>query len=228
MKRDKLSVRKKCYICGSKLADTKDHLFPSSLFNKPLPTNLPTLPACTECNNALSSDEEQFRVFLASGMAYETEHGFRIWNERIRPDLKGHRPRLKPLIRSYIRKARVLSESGALLGHTLVLEMDREIINRVLRKIAKGLYYLDTGAVLPENVQILVDYADSKPERFISPPLDEAIKGAKKVDLGNGVVTYWRNTMKDDPTNSMTWLMFYKDEDKLFMICTYIADTEKE
>jgi len=218
LKRDKLFVRKKCYICGSKLADTRDHLFPSGLFNKPLPTNLPTLPACTECNNALSSDEEQFRVFLASGMAYENEPGFRIWNERIRLDLKGRRPRLKPLIRPYIRKARVLSESGALLGHTLILEIDRGIINRVLRKIAKGLYYLDTGAVLPEYVQILVDYANGKPERFISPPLDEAIKGAKKVDLGDGVVTYWRNAVKDDPTNSITWLMFYKD--KLFMICT--------
>lgn len=228
MKRDKLSVRKKCYLCGSKLADTKDHLFPSGLFNKPLPTNLPTLPACNECNNALSSDEELFRVFLASGMAYETEPGFRIWNERIRPDLKGRRPRLKPIIRSHIRKARVLSESGALLGHTLTLEIDSEIINRVLRKIAKGLHYWGTGAVLPENVQILVDYANGKPERFLSPPLDEAIKGAKKVDLGNGVITYWRNTMKDDPANSITWLMFYKDKDKLFMICTCTADTEKK
>ena len=221
-----MSVRKKCYLCGSKLADTRDHLFPSGWFNKPLPTNLITLPACSECNHALFSDEEQFRVFLASGMAYENEPGFRIWNERIRPDLKGGRPRLKPLIRSYIRKARVLSESGALLGHTLILEIDREIINRVLRKIAKGLYYLDTGAVLPENVQIVVDYANGKPERFTSPPLDEAIKGAKKVDLGDGVVTYWRNTMKDDPTNSITWLKFYGD--KVFMICTYAADTEKK
>ena len=73
-----------------------------------------------------------------------------------------------------------------------------------------------------------MDYANGKPERFISPPLDAAINGAKKVDLGNGVVTYWRNTMKDDPTNSITWLMFYKDKDKLFMICTYPADTEKK
>ena len=219
-----MSVRKKCYLCGSRLASTRDHLFPSGLFNKPLPTNLPPrLPACTECNNALSSDEEQFRVFVASGMAYETEPGFRIWNERIRPDLKGDRPRLKPLVRSHIRKARVLSESGALLGHTPVLEMDREIINRVLYKIAKGLYYWDTGTVMPEDVQILVDSANGRPERFLSPPLDEAIKGAKRVDLGNGVVTYWRNTMKDDPTNSITWLMFYKDKDKLFMICTYRA-----
>jgi hypothetical protein len=156
-------------------------------------------------------------------MAYETESGFRIWNERIRPDLKGSRPMLKPLIRSQVKAARVLSESGTLLGYTLVLEMPRETINRVLRKIAKGLYYLDTGEVLPDQVQILTDYANGRPERFVSPPLDEAIKKSRRMDLGNGVVTYWRNTMKDDPAASITWLKFY--EQKIFMICTYREDT---
>ncbi len=218
-----MSSKKLCYLCGTKVADTKDHLFPSGLFNRPLPNNLPQrLPACGECNNALSSDEEQFRVFLASGMAFETKAGFRVWTERIRPDLKGARPRLKPLIQSQIKLARVLSESGALLGHTLIQEMDRETVNRVLRKIARGLYFLDTGNILPDNVQILADYGANRPERFISPPLDEAIKGARRTDLGDGVVTYWRNIMKDDPTASITWLKFY--EDKLFMICTYRED----
>lgn len=218
-----MSRNKQCYLCGVRPADTKDHLFPSGLFNKPLSSNLLTLPACRECTNALSSDEEQFRVFVASGMAFERKAGFRIWTERIRPDLKGGRPRLKPLIRSQVKMARVLSESGVLLGHTLILEVDREIINRVLRKIAKGLYFLDTGSVLPDNVQILVDYAAGQPERFISPPLDEAIKRAKRVGLGDGVVTYWRNTIRDDPAASITWLKFY--EDKLFMICTFRKDT---
>jgi hypothetical protein len=218
-----LSSNKQCYLCGVRSADTKDHLFPSGLFNKPLPSNLLTLPACSQCNNALSSDEEQFRVFVASGRAFETKAGCRIWTERIRPDLKGGRPRLKPLIKSQTKAARVLSESGTPLGYTWILEVAREIVNRVLRKIAKGLYFLDTGNVLPDDVQILMDYAADQPQRFISPPLDEAIKGAKRVDLGDGVVTYWRNTMKNDPTASITWLKFY--EDKLFMICTFRNDT---
>jgi len=160
---------------------------------------------------------------MASGMAYENEPGFRIWKERIRPDLKGGRPRLKPLIRSQTKGARVISESGALLGYTMILEVDREIINRVLCKIAKGLYFLDTGSVLPDDVEILTDYAADKPDRFVSPPLDEAIKHARRVDLGNGEVTYWRNTIRNDPTASITWLKFYKD--KLFMICTYRNDS---
>ncbi len=62
-------------------------------------------------------------------MAYESKMGFRIWTERIRPDLKGARLGLKPLLRSLTKVAPVVSESGALLGHTLVLEVDPEPIN---------------------------------------------------------------------------------------------------
>jgi len=164
-----------CYLCGDKLATTKDHIFPKSLFNKPAPSNLPqSLPACEQCNNELSKDEELFRVFVASGMAYESNAGNRIWNERIRPDLKGKRTGLKPLIKSMVKPARVVSKSGSLLGKTLVLAVNPEPINRVLHKIAKALYYLDTQRVLPNEVDILVGYDAEKPERFISPPLDKA------------------------------------------------------
>ena len=211
-----------CYLCGTELTSTnrtRDHLFPASLFPRPLPSDLPPrLPACEQCNNGLSDDEELFRVFVASGIAYESEAGCRIWTERIRTALKGRRPRLKPLILSLTKVDPVVSESGELLGHTLVLEPNPEPINRVLRKIAKGLYYLDTGQILPSDVQILVGYDYGRPERFVSPPLDEAIRGAIRVDLGDGVVTHWRNKVKSDPALSLTWLEFY--EDKVFLVCT--------
>jgi len=151
-------------------------------------------------------------------MAYESNAGNRIWTERIRPDLKGKRPLLKPLIRSMVKQARLANKSGDVVGHLHILEMNRDPINRVLRKIAKGLYYLDTQRVLPSEVEILVGYDAEKPERFISPPLDEAIRGAKKIELGEGEVTYWRNTIKDKPEESLTWIRFYKD--KMFLICT--------
>lgn len=210
-----------CYLCGFRTASTRDHLFPPGLFPKPLPTNLPTLPACERCNQELSKDEELFRVFMAIGMAYESNAGFDVWTKRIRPDLRGRRRGLRPLLQSMTKVARVVSQTGISLGRTLVLEVEPEPINRVLRKIAKGLYFLDTsGEVLPDNVEILMDYGAGKPERFISPPLDEAIKGAKRVDLGDGVVTYWRNTVKDNPQESITWLEFYKD--KVFLVCTML------
>lgn len=209
-----------CYLCGLRSAETKDHLFPKALFPRPLPSNLPRgLPACKQCNNELSKDEEKFRFFLASGMAYESEAGRRIWDERIRSALKGRRLGSKPLVQSMVKVAKVQSESGTLLGGWPISELDRETSKRVLSKITKGLYYLDTKQPLPSDVQILFDYDAGKPERLISPPLDEAIGGAKRIDYGDGVVSCWRNRMKDDPTISITWLRFY--EDKLFMVITF-------
>ena len=218
-----LSSNKICYLCGVRPANTKDHLFQESLFPKPMPSNLPQrLPACRRCNEGLSKDEEMFRVFVTSGIAYERQAGFRIWTERIRPDLQGDRPGLKPLLKSLAKVVPVISESGDFLGQAGILEIERQPIQRILYKIAKGLYFLDTNQVLPDGVEILADYFD-KSERLVSPPLDEAIKGAKKTAYGNGVVTYWRNTVKDDPTASLTWLLFY--EDKAFLICTFRQET---
>lgn len=214
---DSLS-REHCYLCGARLASTKDHLFPEGLFPRPAPSNLPPrLPACRQCNEGLSKDEELFRVFVASGMAYEKKAGFRIWTDRIRPDLRGRRPGLRPLLKSIAKVVPVISEGEGLRGRAVILEMQREPIQRVLIKIAKGLYFLDTGWALPGDVQVLADYFD-EPKHLVSPPLDEAIRGAKRIDLGDGVVTYWRKTVKGDPAESITWLLFY--EDKAFLICT--------
>ena len=88
-----------------------------------------------------------------------------------------------------------------------------------MSKIVKGLYFIETQQPLPSNVQILCDYGGGHPERFINPPLDEAVKKAKRVDYGDSVVSCWRNRMQDDPTASITWLRFYQD--KIFMIVTF-------
>ena len=121
-------------------------------------------------------------------------------------------------MRSMARVAKVESESGDPLGHALVLEVKPEPINRVLRKIARGLYYSDTNQILPDDVQILIWYGGGRPERFIAPPLDEAIRRARRTDYGQGVVTVWRGHLEGDPTASLTWLHFYQD--KVFMVCT--------
>lgn len=208
-----------CYICGANTADTKDHLFPKGLFPRPLPTDLPQkLPACRVCNEGLSKDEEIFRIFVASGKAYERKAGHRIWTERVRPGLQGKRIGLKAYLRSITEVLPVVSRRGGILGHVGIMEVEREPIHRVLNKIAKGFYFLDTGRILSGDVRILADYFDD-PEQMVSPPLDEAIRRAKRVDLGDGVVTYWRNTVADDPALSITWLQFYQD--KAFLICTF-------
>lgn len=137
-----------------------------------MPTDLPTGPACRECNNSFSDDEELFRALVTSGMAYETTSGRHIWDKRVRPSLQQNRRGFKTLLRKLVTAVKL--PSGTALG----LEFEPGRINRVLSKIAKGLYYIDRGEPLPNNVKLLFRY--DEPRKLIEPPLDKGIKGAKK------------------------------------------------
>ncbi len=54
-----------CIYCG-KESETREHC-PSKVFlAKPYPDNLPTLPACSSCNNSYSSDELYTEVYIDS------------------------------------------------------------------------------------------------------------------------------------------------------------------
>ncbi|MFH0769368.1 MAG: hypothetical protein V1932_07375 [Chloroflexota bacterium] len=103
--------------------------------------------------------------------------------------------------------------------NTVALEIDQNRVNSILNKIAKGLYYLDTGEPLPNNVKLLFRYAGDEPRKLIEPPLDEAIKGAKRTVLGENVIAYYRNIVEGDPANSMTWIVFNRFHS--FFILTY-------
>ena len=84
--------------------------------------------------------------------------------------------------------------------------------------------WLDVGQPLPQDIEIVFKYASNQyisedPLTLSEPPFDEAFQGAKRTELGDGVVTYRRNLAIDDPTASITWLAFHKD--KFFLVCTY-------
>lgn len=55
---------KLCLYCHGN-ADSKDHVPPRSLLERPFPKNLITVPACVLCNNGFSLDEQYFRDGLA-------------------------------------------------------------------------------------------------------------------------------------------------------------------
>jgi hypothetical protein len=53
----------KCIYCGES-ANTREHV-PSKVFlSRPYPENLPTVPACFDCNNSFSEDELFLSLFM--------------------------------------------------------------------------------------------------------------------------------------------------------------------
>jgi hypothetical protein len=50
--------------CGSQ-ADSKDHVPPKLLLERPFPPNLYTVPSCHSCNTGFAKDEEYFLVAMS-------------------------------------------------------------------------------------------------------------------------------------------------------------------
>lgn len=53
-----------CVYCGSKPATTQYHVLSRGFYVPPYPANLFTVPACHECNQAKSRNEDILRDFL--------------------------------------------------------------------------------------------------------------------------------------------------------------------
>jgi hypothetical protein len=55
-----------CIYCGRNEANERDHIPPQSFFPKPRPSNLITVPSCSECNREFGKIDEIVRNLLTS------------------------------------------------------------------------------------------------------------------------------------------------------------------
>lgn len=110
-----------CVYCED-IAYTREHC-PSKVFlEKPLPTDLPVVPACKKCNNSFSSDELYVSVFIDLLKNYFEEENYPL-NDNI-----------KRRINEY-KEAQEAKECFEKVIKTNILENDSRII-RILEKLA--------------------------------------------------------------------------------------------
>ena len=132
--------------------------------------------------------------------------------------MRANRRLIRTHLKEVLKEILIFSSTGEIIGKDTYLEINREAINRVLAKIGKGLYYQQSGQPLPYQCVVLSAFDEGDRGRFLEPPLDEAIAGTKRIDVGDGVVTYWRNTVAEDPVFSITWVAFYGQKISLITI----------
>jgi len=114
-----------CVLCGGG-TETRDHVPSRVLLDEPYPENLPVVPACEECNGGLSLDEEYFACLLECTLAgAATPEAVR--REKVRRILER-----KPALAAMLTQARMVSETGT------TFNIDRERVNRVVLKLARG------------------------------------------------------------------------------------------
>lgn len=143
--RESLSVNNKrpmiCVYCGSAAELTRDHIPPKALFPQPRPT-LITVPSCRACNGNASRDDEYLKVMatLRDDLASDPNV------QRLIPGvLRGlARPQALRLARSIVSTAKeveIQTASGLSVGKGVGYDVDLVVLDRVMARTVKGLYF---------------------------------------------------------------------------------------
>lgn len=141
-----------CAYCGS-VATTVDHVPPKGLYTEERRRglNLVTVPACKECNEQTAKDEEYFRNVMASSTAVETAAGRELFQNEVTRSLQ-HSPGLLKRIASQFATKEIRSPGGIYLTTLPAIKLESNRFERVLIKIARGLYFLHRGTRVPSTL----------------------------------------------------------------------------
>lgn len=194
--------RKICYLCGCYSENlTRDHVPPACLFPEPRPSNLITLPCCEDCQREYQRDEEYFRTNISSISDIENNPNARlIWDKAHRSLLR--RFKLWREFTSRLFPIRIQTPSGLYVGIAPAIKIPPERTNKMLRKIAFGLFYYHTQMRVPEEFETKIFFQ----------PKEILLNLLKKAQYRR----YFENTFSyagavaRDTKSSIWWLCFYR------------------
>ena len=147
-------ARQLCIYCQQNEADTRDHVPGKSLFPKPRPTNLISVPACESCNKGFHLDDDYFRLLSMAEMVGDNSSA-----QVVRTITRGSldRPEAAKFLlelRSKTEIAEVTTAEGIFTGEKArLLNFDRARIRRIIKRYVRGLFYEETGRPLPLEVE---------------------------------------------------------------------------
>lgn len=165
-----------CAYCGQDNAKTRDHIPPKSLFDRPLPTDLITVPACEECNNGDSVSDDFFQFHRKLQVPDSTEDS--SIGQSISKTLDKNK-RLEMELQKSAKTMVILHEHGE--NEEIMLVPDNsDAHDKVVDRITRGLYYHFTKQVLSKNSFVKVRWHREKPKI----PIDWNC--LQKINIGNG------------------------------------------
>lgn len=205
-----MNKEEKCYLCGAP-ASTYDHVPPKSLFPKDFQYKGLKVPACKNCNNASSKDDEYLRdCFVMTGWNKEARQ---VFLEGVRPSYMRPYSRIQSItkhqrILNSMAKVNIKTPNGIFLKEVTAMKMKMSRINSSLKKIVRGLYFYHHKFAIPNDYNFTV---------YFQPPdiLASFIKEAQEKKALEGAIfgntfSYMHVRIREDRFVSIWWLSFYQ------------------
>jgi len=146
---------KPCVICGIRQSIDREHVPPKNIFTKPRPSNLVTVPACSDCNNNTSQLDEEFRAYLSLTVGTSNNNSLDYWTKAALPTIRSN-TRLKRQIIEWTREVEVFSEAGLYLGNAPALLWEVKKHGLIIEKTIRGLYWKHYNDILGEHIKLRI------------------------------------------------------------------------
>jgi hypothetical protein len=214
-----------CYLCGLPIGDGTgdvDHVpakqFFASELRKAVNLQLVTRPTHKKCNWSFKSDEEYFAASMIP-FAADTLAGRAVVQDTVRRNSEG---------RALGLTKRVLGEldrrpSGLYIPDKYVVKrIDRPRVDRVTWKIIRGLYFVEHGAVLPEETPLAIEIIgpnDDVPDRY------NAVLASPSRGAYAAVFDYKNHVSLHGDVAVDVWALLFWD--KLMIFALYVVDKDR-
>jgi hypothetical protein len=142
-----------CVYCGKNPGTTSDHVPPKNLFPHPRPVDTVTVPCCIKCQAEFKKDEDAFMAWVTFGPAGESPAGKLLWEQKLHRTYQKDAGLKKAIARSF-KNINLETFEGIYLGERLAISIDPERKNNVLKKIVKGLFWVEYKERLPVNASV--------------------------------------------------------------------------
>lgn len=204
-----------CYLCGEPISDevSRDHVPPQQFYAPSLRQRfnldkLTTLPTHDACNKAYGRDEEYVICSLVA-----PSQGSVAANALFQHHVQKFRAgQMQGLVHKIMSSFDERPSGLHLPNNRVVMRLEGERVKRVVWKIVRGLYYIETGAVLPENTTYTVEMRE--PENRDPSELDDLWNAVKaQPDKGDykGVFAYKHADLAAGDARIHGWGMLWWD-----------------
>lgn len=203
------SAKEPCAYCGAQPAATRDHVLPLCLFTSPVPLKMLTVPACWQCNERKSKNDEYLRDLLAFDIAC-CEHPVaqELMKGKITRSMRRGRCAFANRAVRNARRVWLQTPTGIYFDHAYSIPLQVERIDEIFTTIARGIYYKLAGARFPDGYEFEVRRVLPRNAGLVFEILKEAgLRGPYRVGNVFGCLfAYWGK----DP-GVAKWLMWFYD-----------------
>jgi hypothetical protein len=200
----KPATRPHCYICGSTVNLTEDHIPPKAFFPIGQRQNLFTADCCEQCHRRLSMDDEAARLWLSSA-ASASPAGKWIWHNEAFPSLQ-RKPKLLENVRKFLTHLKKQTPQGIVEATAINFPQARMI--PFIRRITKALLYTlyPEYDYFPDHFNVVYQFetvANVAKARSLLPYLTGMSRGI-------GVFRVWHGIPAEKPAGGLWIYLLYE------------------